>query len=340
MERDPIDSAGPALRGFRLQILYTLSRLIEPQTALSGQHIWPEGIEDLAILDADGSPREAVQVKGYGASLTLSDLKITLKRAVKIAHDHPDCVIRFLSFGPFGPELTDAWAGEGSSRNRVATKLKTRALERQWEHVVILSTFKGRSLNRQVRTMPLYRLTLDGASSELGWLDEVWHPVTEQDWAATGVSCWDTAEIVAAQGFIEAIGGFKAMIDHLSDWLPLTEIEGIDGKVIQSYIGRSQPQWTGVVQAFIDGCARLASSFNALSDDARERRAYLADAVTALRDHYHQLLPPGLGQEGQTELSTETCQDWVNAVRSRREALDTWSAAILIDALNEAELSA
>ena len=25
---------------------------------------------------------------------------------------------------------------------------------------------------------------------------------------------------------------FKAMIDHLSDWLPLTEIEGIDGKVM------------------------------------------------------------------------------------------------------------
>ncbi len=114
MERDPIDSAGPALRGFRLQILDTLSRLIEPQTALSGRHIWPEGIEDLAVLDADGSPREAVQVKGYGASLTLSDLKMTLKRAVKIAQDHPDCVIRLLSFGPFGPELTDAWAGEGS----------------------------------------------------------------------------------------------------------------------------------------------------------------------------------------------------------------------------------
>jgi hypothetical protein len=217
---------------------------------------------------------------------------------------------------------------------------QTRALEHQWEHIVILSTFKGRSLNRQVRTMPLYRLTLDGASSELGWLDQVWHPVTEQDWATTGVSCWDTDDIVSAQEFIEAIGGFKTIIDHLSDWLPLTEIEGIDGRVMQSYIERSQPQWSGVVQAFIDGCARFASSFKVLSDDARERRAYLADAVTALRDHYHQLLPPGLGQEGQTELSTETCQDWVNAVRSRRELLDTLSAAVLIDALNEAELSA
>ena len=39
------DTAGPALRGFRLQILYTLGRLIEPQTALQAS-LW-EGIEDL-----------------------------------------------------------------------------------------------------------------------------------------------------------------------------------------------------------------------------------------------------------------------------------------------------
>jgi hypothetical protein len=220
------------------------------------------------------------------------------------------------------------------------SEAQSRTLEHQWEHIVILSTFKGRSLNRQVRTMPLYRLTLDGASSELGWLDQIWRPVTEEDWATTGVSCWDTAEIVAAKRLMEAIGAFKAMIDHLSDWLPLTEIEGIDGRVMQSYIERRHPQWSGAVQAFIDGCACVASSFGALSDDAREQRAYLAYAVTALRDHYHQLLPPGLGQEGRTELSTETCQDWVNAVRSRREVLDTLSTAVLIDALTEAELSA
>lgn len=75
-------------------------------------------------------------------------------------------------------------------------------------------------------------------------------------------------------------------------------------------------------------------------DDARERRAYLAHAVATLCDHYHQLLPPGLGQVGGADLSIETCRDWVHAVLSRREALDTLSAAVVIDALNEADLSA
>lgn len=44
MGNDLADSAGPALRVFRLQILYTLARLTEPQTALQAS-VWPEGVE-------------------------------------------------------------------------------------------------------------------------------------------------------------------------------------------------------------------------------------------------------------------------------------------------------
>lgn len=56
MESEYADSAGPALRGFRRQILYTLARLTEPQTALQAT-LWPEGIEDLAMFDDRGVGR-------------------------------------------------------------------------------------------------------------------------------------------------------------------------------------------------------------------------------------------------------------------------------------------
>lgn len=48
MDNRRADSAGPALRGFRLQILYTLARLTEPRTVLQAT-LWPEGIEDLRV---------------------------------------------------------------------------------------------------------------------------------------------------------------------------------------------------------------------------------------------------------------------------------------------------
>jgi len=129
MKNDGNDSAGHALRGFRLQILYTLARLIEPQATLR-----PEGIEDLAIYGIKGELREAIQVKGYTEPLTLSDLiskkgQGLLTRAVQIAHDYPDCNIHLLSFGPFCQELLEAWNGNCQAREQVVSKLKSKGLK-------------------------------------------------------------------------------------------------------------------------------------------------------------------------------------------------------------------
>lgn len=63
MSDDRGDFAGPALRGFRLQILYTLARLTEPRTALQATLLQPEGIEDLAVFNDQGLLREAIQIK-------------------------------------------------------------------------------------------------------------------------------------------------------------------------------------------------------------------------------------------------------------------------------------
>ena len=126
------ESAGPALRGFRLQILYTLARLTEPRAALQAT-LWPEGVEDLAIFDDQGVLREAIQIKAHTAPLTLSELLSKrgnglLQRAVEIARKHPECRARLLSFGPFGQELDDAWEGTGAARDRVTGKLKDAGL--------------------------------------------------------------------------------------------------------------------------------------------------------------------------------------------------------------------
>lgn len=50
MSDDWSDFTGPALRGFQLQILCTLARLIEPNAILLAT-LWREGIEDLAVFD-------------------------------------------------------------------------------------------------------------------------------------------------------------------------------------------------------------------------------------------------------------------------------------------------
>lgn len=121
-------SAGPALRGFRLQILYTLARLIEATGTLRATLYQPEAVEDLAIYGASGELLEAIQVKAYAAPLRLDDLEpharnSLLRRVLATLRKHPDVRVRLASFGPIGPELSQAWVSEGTARENIQRKL-------------------------------------------------------------------------------------------------------------------------------------------------------------------------------------------------------------------------
>jgi hypothetical protein len=64
--------AEPAYRGYRLQALYALSRILSSEASrqLTFQ---PEGREDLSILEETGELLETVQVKAYSDNLAISD---------------------------------------------------------------------------------------------------------------------------------------------------------------------------------------------------------------------------------------------------------------------------
>ena len=115
-----------ALRGYRLQTLYILSRLMNVD---SREHIFrPEGKEDLDIYSSSGQLLESVQVKAYTSSLILSDFSPQtdssfFRRSLRILGDHPDAKIKIVSFGPIGPEIEKAWGQEGPERESVRRKL-------------------------------------------------------------------------------------------------------------------------------------------------------------------------------------------------------------------------
>ena len=118
--------ATAAFRGFRLQTLYILARLIdvEDQDLL----FRPEGKEDLDTYTSDGQLLETVQVKAYSANLTLSNLTSEpndsfFDRSLRNRADFPNSTIRIVSFGPVGPEMEQAWSSNGRERKSVHRKL-------------------------------------------------------------------------------------------------------------------------------------------------------------------------------------------------------------------------
>lgn len=124
-----MSDATPAYRGYRLQTLYTLSSILEAneRTNLIFQ---PEGVEDIAIWDTNEHLLETVQVKAYGANLSLSLLSPDkddsfLYRAKNLLNTYPEITIKIASFGDVGTELLQATQEDGRERQRVAKKISS-----------------------------------------------------------------------------------------------------------------------------------------------------------------------------------------------------------------------
>jgi hypothetical protein len=139
--------APAALRGYRLQALYTLKRIFAPGVD-PNQAFCPEGIEDLDLQNADRQVVEALQVKSY-ASLTLSDLEpgrpnSFFHRAVDLLSGANPPSIKIVNFGEIGPQMTNAWKGKEPQRGTIAKKLKKKGfqeteIEKFFEYIELVS---------------------------------------------------------------------------------------------------------------------------------------------------------------------------------------------------------
>jgi len=118
--------ATPAYRGYRLQGLYVLSRLLrDVDSTLSFQ---PEGLEDLVVVSNTGEIQEVVQVKARSDNLSLSSFspekdESFFDRVIALLDTNPESRITVATFGSVGPELQHALNGIDGARGRVAKKL-------------------------------------------------------------------------------------------------------------------------------------------------------------------------------------------------------------------------
>lgn len=139
--------APAALQGYRLQAIYTLTRIFQPGVD-DTQVFQPEGKEDLDILDITGMVTEAIQVKTY-SGLVLSDLepekeRSFFRRAAKLLQSNNPPSIRLVNFGTIGPELKGAWEGHSRHRGSVVSKLLEKGFTRDeiegfFKHIELLS---------------------------------------------------------------------------------------------------------------------------------------------------------------------------------------------------------
>jgi len=118
--------ATPAYRGYRLQALYTLFRILG--SADETLVFQPEGQEDLAIFEASNRLLEAIQVKAHKDDLTLASFSPNkpasfFYRAALLRKASSEVTIGIVSYGSVGRELLQATVTNGRERERVAHKI-------------------------------------------------------------------------------------------------------------------------------------------------------------------------------------------------------------------------
>jgi hypothetical protein len=119
--------ATPAYRGYRLQALYTLTRLLDPPSD-NGFIYQPEGQEDLAVYSNQQTLLEIAQVKQRSQNLVLSSFEPDKKdsffpRVAAQLRNNSNAKISIVAFGEVGPELQNAIQENGTDRARVARKI-------------------------------------------------------------------------------------------------------------------------------------------------------------------------------------------------------------------------
>lgn len=125
--------ATPAYRGYRLQALYILSRILECENDSEFQ---PEGMEDLSIFIGD-KILEIVQVKAYSEPLKFSDLKNFFSRMKNYIQEYPSTKVIIASYGPIGTELTGAVATTERNKQKIIEKMKGLGIEENIANKII-----------------------------------------------------------------------------------------------------------------------------------------------------------------------------------------------------------
>jgi hypothetical protein len=115
-----------AYRGYRLQALYTLHRILKAEEG-TNLVFQPEGEEDLAIFDNSGNLVEVNQVKSFKGNLVLSNFKPDKKdsffyRVAELLRATPNVKITIISYSE-SPQLRKALQSDGKDRQQIAKKL-------------------------------------------------------------------------------------------------------------------------------------------------------------------------------------------------------------------------
>lgn len=311
--------APAAYRGYRLQALYTLGRMLEPEVG-AGLIFQPEGEEDLDVLDSQGRLLEVVQVKSY-ASLVLSQLLTEkpgsfFQRAVELLNQFPTPpAIKLVNFGAIGNEMKEAWKQDGRHRKRVTRKLLDKGIAHPdianlFEYVQLISVDESELRAKVFSELHAYPVVGD-AENAFDLLNYWIYLVSEES---------ETLTYVALIERVEEIGRYLAERQaHHREWF--TSIVPLEDRTID------EEERASLREEFVAGIA--ARYEHILADLDAPRDVKLTQISEAFSTTNRVVIVHGASGQGKTTLALRYMHDsypgqWrfcIETVENRQHAL-------------------
>ncbi len=192
--------------------------------------------------------------------------------------------------------------------------LKHYALEFWWPTIVIIPLSRGKSLFKTAWKLNALVLA-NGTFSEDNWWNYMPHPIPSDSWDTLGLSSWEHPRLDMVNRFHNSMAFFSAFIVHLNDFNRLPELDERGTNLLQNYILSLGNKISEALQLFFDSVTEMFNYFNNLESAEMERRPYLLEAITMLKD-VHAQVTNGKEFHGKTEIRLLDTKEWIPHLKS------------------------
>jgi hypothetical protein len=207
----------------------------------------------------------------------------------------------------------------------------------QWEYIAVIPVINGKLRNDFAWKLHILTTILSDKR-----IDELVFSFAPRQfpslvWKELGFSFWDTGEFIQANELVASVSALSILAVQLGDLrnLPNEVIEG-GNEIIQQYVENQMGQINQFVQTAFDIMAKLARTFNELTEDEQRSREFLLEAVNGLLE-LQPLIKPSKDHDGETVFTIEEFHKYAQRLEQARTIAELTSQYWISDAIAQVE---
>ncbi|MBN1136482.1 MAG: hypothetical protein JXM73_07845, partial [Anaerolineae bacterium] len=187
-------------------------------------------------------------------------------------------------------------------------KLGYYIVERNWPYIVIVPVVQGRMFRPFAwRLHTLSTILARKDADEATWI-YVPKPIPSENWAELGLVLWEHEDLELANRLSDAVGELSFLAARVSDLRNIPALTEPGLRAVQMHLEKQSKAISQQLQTVFDTIAAMADRFGHLTEQDRESRPQLTEAVAGLVELHKLVRPAEEFEERQVFEINELCE--------------------------------